>query len=152
MDTTPEPRLCIEPMTQENVEAVAALEQECFSSPWSLDSLVEELSNPLAVYYTAFRDGELVGYIGMHHIIDEGYINNVAVRESCRRQGIATQLLETLMDYAKKEDLLTLTLEVRASNQAAIAMYKDFGFKEVGLRKAYYTLPTEDAALMTLEL
>jgi len=139
-------------MTPENVEAVAALEKECFSSPWSLDSMVKELSNPIAVYYTAFENGLLAGYIGMHYIIDEGYINNVAVRESHRRRGVATLLLKTLLDCGREKNLCALTLEARASNQAAIALYKRFGFRQAGLRKAYYTLPTEDALLMTLVL
>ena len=152
MDTTPEPQIRISPMTMDTVEAVALLESRCISPPWSLDALVEELSNPIAVYYTAILDGRLVGYIGMHHIVDEGCINNVAVEPDCRRNGVATLLLGALTSYAKAHGLRTLTLEVRASNDPAIALYSGFGFARVGLRRGYYALPTEDALLMTLEM
>lgn len=152
MDTTPEPQIQISPMTVDTVEAVALLESRCSSTPWSLDALAEELSNPIAVYYTATLDGKVAGYIGMHHIVDEGYINNVAVDADYRRNGVATLLLGALTAYAKAHSLRTLTLEVRASNAPAIALYSGFGFVQAGLRRGYYTLPTEDALLMTLEM
>lgn len=145
-------QLLIEDMTAETVNAVAALERVCFSSPWSLESLAGELSNPLAVYRVARLDGMVAGYIGMHHIIDEGYITNVAVSPEHRRQGVAAALISDFMQYASENKLRMLTLEVRQSNTAARALYRGFGFEDVGLRKNYYVLPTEDAVLMTREL
>lgn len=152
MEQVPEPRIRIEPMSVQTVEAVAKLEEKCFSTPWSLDALAEEISNPIAVYFTAWYDQKIVGYIGMHHIMDEGYINNIAIDPDYRRKKIATALIEHIQHYAKENSLKMLTLEVRQSNIAAIKMYENFGFENVGVRKNYYSLPTEDAVLMTLEL
>lgn len=146
----PEP--LIAPMNLETVEAVEGLERECFDNPWSLDSLAEELSNPLAVFRTAQVDGNVVGYAGMHHIIDEGYITNIAVSQRFRRQGIAAALLQELLDYAEENDLAMMTLEVRPSNAAAISLYEAFDFERIGRRKEYYQNPTEDALIMTRKL
>lgn len=147
-----DPRIRIAPMTLETVEAVEALERECFTNPWSLDALAEELSNPLAVFYVAEADGAVVGYVGMHHIIDEGYITNVAVTQSYRRMGVAALLIRTLMDYAREHDMAMLTLEVRPSNGPACGLYKSFGFAQAGERKAYYQHPAEDALILTVKL
>lgn len=149
---SPQPRICISPMSLETVQAVEQLEQECFSTPWSLDALAEELSNPLAVFYVATVDDTVVGYAGMHHIIDEGYITNVAVTAGFRRKGVATALLDALLDYAKQHDMQMLTLEVRASNDAALALYSALKFEQTGTRKAYYRGPTEDALILTRDL
>ena len=148
----PEPQIRIAPMNLETVEAVEALEQECFASPWSLDSLAEELSNPLAVFYTAETAGKIVGYVGMHHIIDEGYITNIAVAERFRGAGVARALLARLAAYAEENDLQMITLEVRPSNAPAIGLYESFGFERTGGRKDFYTNPTEDALIMTRKL
>ena len=146
---TPEPRIQIEPMTMENITQVEALEKQCFSVPWSIDSLAQELSNPMAVFYTAHIDGEIAGYAGMHHIIDEGYIANIAVSPAHRRRGIASALVGELLAYAEENELAMLTLEVRASNEAAIALYTRFGFEPAGHRRRFYTGPVEDAIIMT---
>lgn len=152
MDAVPEPRIQIVPMSAETVEEVAQIERRSFSSPWSLDMLAEELSNPMAVYYTAVEDGTVLGYAGLHHIIDEGYITNIAVRADRRGQGIGSLLLDALVAYAQEHGLRTLSLEVRASNAPAIALYEKRKFERAGLRKNYYTLPTENALILTLEL
>lgn len=141
--------LIIADMTEQTVEAVAALEKLCFSSPWSSDSLRTELMNPLAVFRTASTGGVVVGYVGMHHVVDEGYITNVAVNPDYRRCGIARALMDSLLDYGKANGLCSVTLEVRESNEAARALYRGLRFEDVGRRKAFYTQPTEDAVLMT---
>lgn len=148
----PEPRIQLAPMNVGTVEQVEKLERQCFATPWSLDSLVEELSNPMAVFYTAQMDGTVVGYVGMHHIIDEGYINNIAVAPGYRRQGVATALMESLLAYAKEQEIAMLTLEVRPSNAQAMALYESFDFEKTGQRRDYYTNPVEDAVIMTREL
>ncbi|WRS26792.1 ribosomal protein S18-alanine N-acetyltransferase [Oscillospiraceae bacterium MB08-C2-2] len=149
---TPEPRIRISAMSVENVEKVEELEKACFSAPWSLDSLVEELSNPMAVFRVAYLGEELAGYMGMHHIIDEGYITNIGVFPQLRRQGVARALLEDMLCYGEENDLNFLTLEVRPSNEAAIALYKAYGFEEAGRRTGYYQNPVEDALLLTRKL
>ena len=149
MDDSTGQSCTVVPMEPCHIEEISQLEQECFSTPWSFESLVGELSNPLAVYYVAVIDEKVVGYIGMHHVVDEGYINNIAVFEKYRNMGIGGLLLERLIEYSKENELDFITLEVRESNFHAISFYEHFGFEKVGVRKKYYSNPTEDADIMT---
>ena len=140
------------PMTSDHLDEVAELERICFSVPWSRNMLAEELDNLLSAFLVALDEGgRVVGYAGVQIILDEGYITNVAVRPECRRQGIAAKLLQVFLDFAKANQLAFLTLEVRASNYDAIALYGSRGFRSVGRRKNYYEHPKEDAIIMTLE-
>ncbi|MDR2931472.1 MAG: GNAT family N-acetyltransferase, partial [Oscillospiraceae bacterium] len=88
MDT----QIIIEPMSAGTVEAVAGLEKACFSEPWSMPGLMAELDNPHAVFLVARMDGAVAGYAGMHHIVDTGYITNIAVHAAYRRKGVAAAL------------------------------------------------------------
>ena len=133
----------IVPMTADHLDEVAELERICFSTPWSRNMLAEELDNALSAF--------LVAYAGLQVVLDEGYITNVAVRPECRRQGIAGKLLQVFLDFAQGNHLAFLTLEVRASNYDAIALYGSRGFRSVGRRKNYYEHPKEDAIIMTKE-
>ncbi len=142
-------RLRIEKLTNATVEEVAALEQEIFSEPWSAEAIAAEVDNPLSVFLVALLDGKVVGYVGMHHVVDEGYIANLAVKEGMRRQGIATQLLQSLDEYAEKNRLEFVTLEVRQSNEEAIALYEKNGYRVEGRRKDFYRRPREDGLIMT---
>lgn len=139
----------IDRMTENQLESVADLEQQCFSHPWSLKSLEEELNNETSLFFTAVENDAVVGYIGMSVVVDEGYIFNVAVDKDFRKKGIGSALVETLVTYAKKNNLCFLTLEVRESNENARSLYEKFGFIKVGERKNYYSSPTENAVLMT---
>ena len=142
----------IVPMNGDHLDEVAELERICFSTPWSRNMLAEELDNLLSAFLVALDDsGKVVGYAGVQVILDEGYITNVAVRPECRRQGIAAKLLQVFLDFARANQLAFLTLEVRASNYDAIALYGSRGFRSVGRRKNYYEHPKEDAIIMTLE-
>ena len=142
----------IVPMTADHLDEVAELERICFSTPWSRNMLAEELDNLLSAFLVALDDGErVVGYAGVQVILDEGYITNIAVRPECRRQGVAAKLLQVFMDFAKANKLSFLTLEVRASNYDAIALYGSRGFRSMGRRKNYYEHPKEDALIMTRE-
>ena len=141
----------VTPMTAAHVEAVARLEQACFSAPWSAASLTEELANPLAVFRVAVDgDGQVLGYMGMHHIGDEGFVTNVAVAPAARRRGVAAALLSYMADYAAEHRLYRITLEVRVSNTAAISLYEGAGYVRDGVRPAFYSHPTEDAAIYSL--
>ena len=145
-------RVRIVPMTADHLDEVAELERICFSAPWSRNMLAEELNNALSALLVALDDsGRVVGYAGVQVILDEGYITNVAVRPECRRQGIAGKLLKVFLDFAQGNKLAFLTLEVRASNQAAIILYGTRGFRSVGRRRNYYEHPREDAIIMTRE-
>ena len=141
----------IVPMDKSHIEQVAALERECFSSPWTEGMLTDALYDPQACFIVA-EDGEggVLGYAGLHAVLDEGYIDNVAVEQSARRHGVASALLDVFCRFGQA-NLSFLTLEVRASNTAAIALYEKHGFAQVGLRKNYYQNPREDALLMTKE-
>lgn len=137
------------PMTMEHIPQIAALEQACFTHPWSGDALREELRNDCAVVIVAEgEDGTVLGYAGLQTVLDEGYINNVAVAEPFRRQGVADELISALVRFGA-DRLAFLTLEVRQSNAPAIALYAKHGFREAGRRKNYYEQPREDALLMT---
>ena len=138
------------PMTEEHIPEIAALERACFSHPWSEDALRDELWNDSAVVVVAEgEDGTVLGYAGLQTVLDEGYINNVAVDPRFRRQGVAGQLVEAFLRFGAAR-LAFLTLEVRASNAPAIALYEKYGFAQAGRRRDYYDDPREDALLMTL--
>ena len=142
----------IVPMNADHLDQVAELERICFTTPWSRNMLAEELENGLSAFLVALDDGDnVVGYAGLQVILDEGSITNVAVRPDCRRQGIAGKLLQVFLDFAQGNHLAFLTLEVRASNYDAIALYGSRGFREAGRRKNYYEHPREDAIIMTKE-
>ncbi len=142
----------IVPMTGDHLDEVAELERICFTTPWSRNMLVEELQNDCAAFLVALDDeGHVAGYAGLLVVLDEGYITNVAVRPECRRNGIAQKLLQVFLDFAQAHKLAFLTLEVRASNYGAIALYGSRGFRSMGRRKNYYEHPKEDAIIMTKE-
>lgn len=142
----------VRPMAADDLGQVAMLEQTCFPDPWSIQSLAYDLlANPQAVYYTAVRGNLVAGYTGLHHILDEGHIMNLAVSHAERRRGVGRCLLSALVAYAWENSLGFLTLEVRVSNGAALALYESFGFKREGLRTSYYKKPLEDAIIMTLK-
>lgn len=142
----------IVPMTADHLDEVAELERICFTTPWSRNMLAEELDNYLSAFLVALDDGgRVVGYAGLQAVLDEGYITNVAVRPDCRRQGVASQLLQVFLNFAEGNKLAFLSLEVRASNYDAIALYGSRGFRSVGRRKNYYEHPKEDAIIMTKE-
>ena len=140
----------IVPMAAEHLDRLEQLERMCFSRPWSKKMLAEELDNQCAAFLVAVEPEteKAVGYAGLLVVADEGYITNVAVDPSCRRQGVAA-LLQVFDNFAKGNHLAFLTLEVRPSNAAAIALYEGFGFREVGRRRNYYDLPKEDALILT---
>ena len=141
----------IVPMDRSHLDQIAALEKECFSLPWSKEMLEEELYNPQASFIVA-EDGEggVLGYAGLHAVLDEGYIDNVAGEPAARRHGVAGALLDGFCRFAQ-EHLAFLTLEVRTSNLPAIKLYEKYGFRKVGVRPNYYRVPKEDAIIMTRE-
>lgn len=139
---------------KEDAPALACLERECFSEPWSERALADELALPYAVYLAAQDDtsGEVVGYAGMRVIGDEGQIANLAVTALHRRRGIGHALMAALEEEARARGANVLQLEVRASGEDAIRLYARRGFLRVGLRRRFYRMPTEDAILMNLML
>lgn len=140
--------ITVRPMKESDVPQVVAIEKALFSMPWSEEAFREELQNQQAVIVVADVSGEIAGFADMREICGECYINNVGVSEKYRRQGIGAALMQALEDNAS-ENAEFITLEVRQSNEAAIAMYKRLGYIKVGSRKDFYEQPAEDADLMT---
>lgn len=139
------------PMDRSNVPDVAALERECFERPWSEDMLAEELYHDNASYIVAVaEDGTVLGYAGLKVVLDEGCIERVAVKATYRRMGVADALIDAFVRFGAA-NLAFITLEVRASNDAALQLYMKHGLEQVGRRKNYYAEEKEDAILMTLE-
>jgi len=130
----------------EHIPAVAALERAIFSDPWPEDMLLR-MRDRITV---AAEGGTVAGYLVFSSVLDEGSVDNIAVAPAFRRQGIAAQLLAGAIEKARAAGIAFITLEVRASNAPAVALYERFGFREVGRRRGYYEQPRADAILMTL--
>jgi len=139
-------------MCEAHVSQVAALEKRCFSMPWSENSIRQELENELSLWLVAEEDGQVLGYVGSQTALDESDMMNLAVSPDCRRQGIGKALVQRLCNELQAANSAGLTLEVRASNEAAKALYAGLGFARVGCRPRYYTRPVEDAELFRKEL
>lgn len=144
--------IAITELKMDDVSEVALIEKECFSEPWSEQNFIETIEKDSAYYYVARKedeqDGEILGYCGAYGIVDEGDINQVAVKASYRNCGIAKKLVEKMIEDLEKDGFKEITLEVRASNEPAIHLYKNLGFIEEGVRKNFYAKPTEDALIM----
>jgi ribosomal-protein-alanine N-acetyltransferase len=166
-------------MSADDIPQVADIERESFPSMWPQTAYKRELTNKIARYLVLTEVGEqwpgpaaaaglwgtlrrimgaeeapaeaerLAGFIGLWLMVGEAHIVTVAVRETHRRGGIGERLLIAAIELAMDADQEVVTLEVRASNQAAQQMYEKYGFRRVGLRKRYYTDNNEDAVLMT---
>lgn len=132
----------------EDLEAIAQIERQIFSRPWSRDGFEASVMADNTVYLTARLDGEIAGYCGMIWCMDEAEITNVAVKETCRKKGVAIAMLQKLLACGNAHDVRSFILEVRKSNVAAIALYEKLGFKKCGVRKNFYEKPTEDAIIM----
>lgn len=139
-------------MSESHIDGVLEIERECFSSPWSRESLEAELGNEYARFFAAVCDGTVIGYIGAFNVFGEVSLGNLAVKKEYRKAGVASALLNELEKTAEAENAEFITLEVRQSNEAAIRLYKKLGFSQSGLRKGFYQNPTEDAILMKKEL
>lgn len=138
------------PMTFEDIPVVAEIEKACFSMPWSEKAYEDTLANENAIYLIAKEKttGKIVGMCGVLDILGEGDVSNVAVSEEYRHKGIASSLMQELLDRGTKKGIEAFTLEVRSSNEAAIALYQSFGFESAGVRPRFYEKPVEDALIM----
>ena len=136
------------PMDFSHVPQVAQMEKECFSDPWSEKSVASEIENPLSQWFVALERGKVVGYIGSQAVLELADVMNIAVAPHMRRQGLATALIEHLIENLKPRDVTALLLEVRASNIGAMALYETMGFVQVGVRKNYYSNPPEDGKIL----
>ena len=135
------------PLAQSHLREVAEIEQLCFSEPWS-EKALELLLGDLGIGVACVQNGSVVAYGGMMLAPDEGQITNIAVHPAYRRQGLGKAVTEALVQLARVRELEQIALEVRASNEAAIALYTALGFESVGRRKNFYRHPQEDALVM----
>jgi len=138
-------------MTSEHIPQIALLETLCFHDPWSENSIASELNNSLSLWLVALDGERVVGYVGSQTVLGWTDMMNVAVHPDWRRKGIGEQLIVSLEEALRKRESTCLTLEVRASNEPAKALYQKLGFQEVGRRKNYYRNPKEDALIMRKE-
>lgn len=143
--------MILEKMNASHVARIAELEKICFSDPWSEKSVASELDNKLSCWLVAVEADVVAGYIGSQTVCGETDMMNVAVHPDHRRKGIAEALILALIGELKSMDSHCLTLEVRASNAPAIALYEKLGFSEIGRRKNYYRNPREDALILRKE-
>lgn len=132
-----------------DIPAVAAIEKDNFSEPWSDNGFFTALEREDTVFLVAEDSvGRIAGYCGFYYSYTDGEITNVVVDKEYRRQGIGRRLLEEIDIICKDKGLESLTLEVRFNNEAAVELYKKMGYEEAGIRKNFYVRPTEDARVM----
>lgn len=135
----------------DDLPMIEEIEKECFSVPWTRSQLALALPGKEREFLVAADpEGAILGYAALMTVLDEGSLSNIAVTGKARRHRIAHALLDEMLLRAKQRRLSFVTLEVRAQNSAAISLYEKAGFAPVGLIKAYYEFPKEDALLMTI--
>jgi ribosomal-protein-alanine N-acetyltransferase len=142
----------IVPLQERHLAEVMEIERASFGMPWSQEGLLRVMTTPGSLAYAAEIDGTLVGYVLALRVDEEAEILKLAVHPDVRGQGVARVLNARCIAELKELGCRELYLEVRRSNLAAISLYEGFGFREVGVRKSYYTSPVEDAILMRREL
>lgn len=135
--------------TSDGLDGVLALDEICFHRPWTRAEYERELADPGRCFlYVAVEHGATIAYCSFWRIFDEIHLNNFAVHPSWRQRGIGRALLAHVLADAERLGAPKATLEVRASNTAAIALYEAGGFRRAGLRRGYYTHPVEDALIL----
>ena len=142
----------IDQMYETDLSDVVRIERASFPTPWSETLFYNELRKEHAVTRVARTDNRIAGYIVANRVIDEGHILDLAVDPVFRRSGIASALVQDVLNHLKEDRCRTVLLEVRASSRAARRLYEGFGFSVLGLRKRYYSSPEEDAVLMTVKI
>lgn len=139
-------------LSYEDIAQISKMEQSYFGQPWSESSIATYAEKGNTIFVVARRGQEVVGYIAILCILDEGNLVSIAVHEECREMGIATELLDIAYEKAAERGVASINLEVRESNEAAIALYEKEGFAQIGRRKGFYSKPAEDAILYLKEL
>lgn len=137
-------------MEAEDIPAVASLENQLFTRPWSEQAFLQAMEQD-TLFVVVLDGSTIVGYSGMYCSLPEGEITNVAVAPSRHRQGIGRMLLSYLLKQAEEKGICRIILEVRISNRKAIGLYKSMGFQNCGIRRNFYEMPREDGIVMVLE-
>jgi ribosomal-protein-alanine N-acetyltransferase len=131
-----------------HLSAIEAIEKRAYPTPWSRSMFASELAKPMSICLGAFQGEDLLGYVVNSRYVDAWHVMNVAVDPAHRRRGIATTLLAHLFELTRDDERRGYTLEVRVSNEEAIALYEKLGFEARGIRRGYYTDNREDALIM----
>jgi len=139
-------------ISENDIEIIASLEAEIFPDPWSVKSIRETHENQSACIFGAYKEEVLIGYVIFYYVLDEGEIARIAVSPSCRRQGVAEQIFAGLLGFCAEKSIERILLDVRISNEPAIAFYRKSGFAEDGVRKNFYNNPKEHALLMSVDV
>lgn len=140
-------------MRPDDVDAVVAIETEAFTSPWQRDTFLELIGRPnLELLVMEHPTLGIVGYAVLWCVLEQGELANLAIVPALRGQGLGRRLLERVIDVARARGVDTVYLEVRDSNEAALELYRSFGFSQVGLRRGYYDRPREDARILMAKL
>lgn len=135
-------------LTIDDLKDILEIEEKCFSVPWSKEAFESEINHKFTYYCCIEINKKVIGYAGLWKIIDEGHITNIAVLPMYRKKGYGNNLIKNLINYCNKNSIVSMTLEVRESNEAAINLYRKNGFEIAGIRPNYYTKPVENAAIM----
>lgn len=143
--------MIIREMQEKDLDQVCQIEEDNFSMPWSRQAFLDSIRHPEQLYLVAEQDERIRGYCGMWIVLEEGQINNVAVDREFRRQGVASAMFEAFLKQGYEMGARRFTLEVRESNQSAIALYEKFSFQNAGIRKNFYDKPVEHAVIMWKE-
>ena len=141
-------RVHIRPMRLEDLPAVLRIEREAFSNPWHRGAFAAAIEEPDCQAIVGSVNDRLVGYAVSWFLREEVHIGNLAIAQTHRKKGIGSALLMVILEKAEQEHVSRVTLEVRASNEAAQRLYRGYGFSEVAFRRAYYVHPREDAVVM----
>ena len=147
-----EAEIIVRELKVEDSAAVAEMEQQIFSDPWSEKSVMETVQQKQSVCFAAEKAGHILGYLLVYHAADEAEIARIAVQKEARRQGAAGKLMQALEHYCEEHKMEKLLLDVRESNEAARSFYTKNGFVEDGIRQGFYVNPSEDAVLMSRQL
>ena len=145
--------MMIRRMEKRDLLQVEAIETALFSDAWSEQGFEDTLNSPYVSSLVAIDEAEdtILGYIIMYVSFEEGEISNVAVAKSAQNRGIGSALMQAILEKGLEESVTRFILEVRVSNTPAIALYKKFGFTEIGIRRDFYEKPREDALIMVRE-
>ena len=143
----------VRPMLTSDLDTILQIERASFSTPWCLEAFKTELKdNEYARYLCLELNGQVIGYMGLWFILDEGHITNIAINPNYRGQRWGEFLMKSVMDKMAEQGMERMTLEVRVSNSTAQSLYHRLGFTTAGVRKGYYADTGEDALIMWAEL
>ncbi len=144
--------MIVRAMKSSDIDKILYIEQTVFSDPWSASMIADMYESDYDYIWVADKDGDIIAYINMRILSHEAELMRIAVLECYRGRGLAYKLMQEAVQLCTERNADSIFLEVRASNQPAISLYKKYNFYEIGRRKAYYSNPSDDALLMRMQV